>query len=136
MEAVPEIQQLTGPSELTAKAAFEAAKARLLATEHGRRGAILTLVGDVARTYLEYLCTVPWQKGTEDRLDVGYAVVHEKHLSSAAKFGTHRIADQRLIGKDHRRIIHQRAGYRHALLLAATQFRRAVSAAPFQVQQF
>jgi multidrug efflux system outer membrane protein len=31
----------------------EAAKARLLATEHGRRGAILTLVGDVARTYLE-----------------------------------------------------------------------------------
>jgi multidrug efflux system outer membrane protein len=31
----------------------EAASARLLATEHGRRGAILTLVGDVARTYLE-----------------------------------------------------------------------------------
>ena len=31
----------------------EAASARLLATEHGRRGAILTVVGEVARTYLE-----------------------------------------------------------------------------------
>jgi len=31
----------------------EAAKARLLATEHGRRGAILTVVGEVARAYLE-----------------------------------------------------------------------------------
>jgi multidrug efflux system outer membrane protein len=31
----------------------EAAKARLLATEHGRRGAILTVVSEVARTYLE-----------------------------------------------------------------------------------
>lgn len=31
----------------------EAAKARLLATEHGRRGAILTVVGEVGRAYLE-----------------------------------------------------------------------------------
>jgi outer membrane protein, multidrug efflux system len=31
----------------------EAARARLLGTEHGRRGAILTVVGEVARAYLE-----------------------------------------------------------------------------------
>jgi ATP-dependent Lon protease len=35
----------------------------------------------VARTYLEYLCNVPWQKGSEDRLDIGYAqqVLDEDH---------------------------------------------------------
>lgn len=35
----------------------------------------------VARTYIEYLCSVPWQKGTEDRLDIAYAqqVLDEDH---------------------------------------------------------
>ena len=35
----------------------------------------------VARTYLEYLCTMPWQKGTEERLDIGHAqqVLDEDH---------------------------------------------------------
>ena len=35
----------------------------------------------VARTYLEYLCTMPWQKGTEERLDIGFAqqVLDEDH---------------------------------------------------------
>ncbi|MCM2264051.1 MAG: endopeptidase La [Desulfuromonadales bacterium] len=35
----------------------------------------------VARTYIEYLCSAPWQKGTEDRLDIGYAqqVLDEDH---------------------------------------------------------
>jgi ATP-dependent Lon protease len=35
----------------------------------------------VARTYIEYLCNVPWQKGTEDRLDIAYAqqVLDEDH---------------------------------------------------------
>ncbi|NJC88627.1 MAG: endopeptidase La [Desulfuromonas sp.] len=35
----------------------------------------------VARTYIEYLCGVPWQKGTEDRLDIAYAqqVLDEDH---------------------------------------------------------
>lgn len=35
----------------------------------------------VARTYVEYLCSVPWQKGTEDRLDITHAqqVLDEDH---------------------------------------------------------
>ncbi len=35
----------------------------------------------VARTYIEYLCSVPWCKGTEDRLDIAHAqqVLDEDH---------------------------------------------------------
>jgi len=35
----------------------------------------------VARTYLEYLCTVPWSRGTEDKLDINRAeqVLDEDH---------------------------------------------------------
>jgi ATP-dependent Lon protease len=35
----------------------------------------------VARTYLEYLCTVPWDRGTEDHLDIGRAqsILDEDH---------------------------------------------------------
>jgi ATP-dependent Lon protease len=36
----------------------------------------------VARTYLEYLCTVPWSRGTEDRLDINQAqkILDEDHF--------------------------------------------------------
>jgi ATP-dependent Lon protease len=35
----------------------------------------------VARTYLEYLCNVPWETGSEDQLDIGHAqqVLDEDH---------------------------------------------------------